>query len=329
MPVDSPFPETIGVAVAIPIKEGKNSYSYEDCFYSGDNGAQASLNSLDRSSGLFSQLDSMIQAVQVESTAYDTMKERIKELDIMRNQLANLTKKCLENDQVNLNLKNSIVKIQDAYVDARRKNSDYETIINNKNNEIMKLKNELSKEINIRQSKEKENIQLTERITSLEGTLINLEADNKRIPALEESNEIFKMDIQQLKERQKSDKNIINSMKNQISMYENGVYNMDAYKTNIRQLALQILNLDEGNTLSAISTSAITNNSSPLAQSSPYLRHNNILENNKARRNMNCDFKSPSKLISASPSTYRMEQYNMNNNMNAMNNMNMNNNFEE
>jgi DNA repair exonuclease SbcCD ATPase subunit len=262
----------------------------------------------------------MIQAVQVESTAYDTMKERIKELDIMRNQLANLTKKCLENDQVNLNLKNSIVKIQDAYVDARRKNSDYETIINNKNNEVIKLKNELSKEINIRQSKEKENIQLTERITSLEGTLINLEADNKRIPALEESNEIFKMDIQQLKERQKSDKNIINSMKNQISMYENGVYNMDTYKTHIRQLALQILNLDEGNTLSAIGTGAITNNSSPLAQSSPYLRHNNILENNKARRNMNCDFKSPSKLISASPSTYRMEQYTMNN---------MNNSFEE
>ncbi len=313
MPVDSPFPETIGVAVAIPIKEGMNGYNYDDSYYLGDNMGQASLTkSIERSSGLFSQLDSMIQAVQVESNAYDNMKERIKELDIMRNQLANLTKKCLENDQVNLNLKNSIVKIQDAYVDARRKNADYETLSNNKNNEIMKLKNELSKEISIRQSKEKENIQLMERIASLEGTISHLEADNKRIPALEESNEIFKMDIQQLKERNKSDKNIINSLKNQITIYENGVYNTDAYKSHIRQLALQILNLDEGNNLSSINASVNTlaNNSSPLTQSSPYMRHNSILESNNYRRNVNGDFKSPSRLVASSPSNYRMDQYN-------------------
>lgn len=317
MPVDSPFPETIGVAVAIPIKEGMNGYNHDDSYYLVDNAGQPSLTkSIERSSGLFSQLDSMIQAVQVESNAYDSMKERIKELDIMRNQLANLTKKCLENDQVNLNLKNSIVKIQDAYVDARRKNADYETLTNNKNNEIMKLKNELSKEISIRQSKEKENIQLVERITALEGVIGHLEADNKRILALEESNEIFKMDMQQLKERNKSDKNIINSLKNQIAIYENGVSNTDAYKTHIRQLALQILNLDEGNNLSSINPSVhnIANNSSPSSQPSPYLRHHNSIDNNNFRRNMNYELKSPSRLIAASPPSYRIDQYNNNNN---------------
>jgi hypothetical protein len=75
---------------------------------------------IERSGSLFSQLDSMIAAVQVESSALDSMREKLRELDVLRTQLSMLTKRLLDADQTNLTLKSNLIKIQEAYADLKR-----------------------------------------------------------------------------------------------------------------------------------------------------------------------------------------------------------------
>ncbi len=62
----------------------------------------------------------MIAAVQVETSALDAMREKLKELDNLRSQLSTLTKRLLEADQTNLTLKTNLVKIQEAYADVKK-----------------------------------------------------------------------------------------------------------------------------------------------------------------------------------------------------------------
>jgi hypothetical protein len=66
------------------------------------------------------QLDSMIAAVKVESSALDSMKEKLKEVENLRNQISNFTKRLLDADQANLNLKANLVKVQEMYADVKK-----------------------------------------------------------------------------------------------------------------------------------------------------------------------------------------------------------------
>lgn len=66
----------------------------------------------------------MIAAVQLETTALDQMKEKLKELDHLRVQLSTLTKRLLEADQTNLTLKGNLVKVQEAYGDLKKAKSE-------------------------------------------------------------------------------------------------------------------------------------------------------------------------------------------------------------
>lgn len=70
------------------------------------------------------QLDSMIAAVQVESSALDVMRERLKELDALKAQLSLLTKRLLEADQTNLTLKGNIMKLHDSFADLKRSKAE-------------------------------------------------------------------------------------------------------------------------------------------------------------------------------------------------------------
>lgn len=47
----------------------------------------------------------MISAVQSESSALDNMRDRVRELDGMKEQMNKLTRKLLESDQLNITLK--------------------------------------------------------------------------------------------------------------------------------------------------------------------------------------------------------------------------------
>lgn len=84
----------------------------------------------------------MIAAVQSESNALDIMRERLKELDSLKNQvhvrksnfislkiknlrqLSTLTKKLLDADQTNLTLKTNLVKLHEALTEAKRAKSE-------------------------------------------------------------------------------------------------------------------------------------------------------------------------------------------------------------
>ena len=70
------------------------------------------------------QLDSMIAAVKVESSALDSMKEKLKEVDGLRNQINTFTKRLLDADQANLNLKTNLVKAQEALNGLRKAKSE-------------------------------------------------------------------------------------------------------------------------------------------------------------------------------------------------------------
>jgi hypothetical protein len=62
----------------------------------------------------------MIAAVKVESSALDSMKEKLREVENLRNQISNFTKRLLDADQANLNLKSNLVKVQEMYAESRK-----------------------------------------------------------------------------------------------------------------------------------------------------------------------------------------------------------------
>ena len=66
----------------------------------------------------------MIAAVKVESNAFDSMKEKLKEVEGLRGQIQAFTKRLLDADQANLNLKTNLVKAQEAYGDLKKSKQD-------------------------------------------------------------------------------------------------------------------------------------------------------------------------------------------------------------
>ena len=66
----------------------------------------------------------MIAAVKVESSALDSMKEKLKEVDALRNQISTFTKRLLDADQANLNLKTNLVKVQEAYTELKKSKAE-------------------------------------------------------------------------------------------------------------------------------------------------------------------------------------------------------------
>lgn len=70
------------------------------------------------------QLDSMIAAVKVESTALDSMRDKLKEIETLRAQISNFSKRILDADQANLNLKTNMLKLQEAYNELKKSKSE-------------------------------------------------------------------------------------------------------------------------------------------------------------------------------------------------------------
>ena len=122
---------------------------------SGDNLNWAN-DTLDRSTSLFSQLDSMLSAVQTESSALDGMRERVKELDQLRVQLSAITKRLLESDQANLTLKSSLFQLQEAFNETRRAKQELESGIVPLRQELNRTKEMYSKERMARLSAQQE-----------------------------------------------------------------------------------------------------------------------------------------------------------------------------
>jgi hypothetical protein len=69
----------------------------------------------------------MIAAVKVESSALDSMRDKLKEIETLRTQLANFSKRILDADQANLNLKTNMLKLQEAYNELKKSKAEVRT----------------------------------------------------------------------------------------------------------------------------------------------------------------------------------------------------------
>ena len=199
--------------------------------------------SIERSGNLFNQLDSMIAAVQVESSALDTMREKLKELDTLRNQLTYLTKRLLEADQTNLALKSNLMSMQESYLNAKKAKSEIEGTLNPVKNELARTKDVLSKERMAKVSVQQEAAMLKEHVQQLEKSNEDMERDLKTIPALRESNEILKADMAQLRQRHKSDRQ---SLQHTIKTLEAQKRELEGSRNEIRNLAFKLVELSGG-----------------------------------------------------------------------------------
>ena len=208
-----------------------------------DDGTKPNVDALERSSELFTQLDSMIQAVQHESSAMDAMREKLRELDNMKSQLSALTKRLLEADQNNLNLKGTLMKLQDAYSEMKKSKQALESQIipirNEYNRSMQMYKNE-----NIaRLSAQQENTMLKERIKQLQEENDGLRHENKSIPSLNESLDIVKSDLSQLRQKYKQDRK---QMEGTLRRMEEHSRALEFNRNETRKLAMNLLECTDG-----------------------------------------------------------------------------------
>ena len=164
---------------------------------------------IERSGNLFNQLDSMIAAVQTESSALDKMREKLRELDGMRVQLSSLTKKLLDADHANLALKGNLVKIQEAYAEARRAKQELESTLVPLRQDLNKHKDLYNRERNARLSAQQESTMLKDQLVRLEKVNEELERDVKAIPTLQEQNDMLRNDLNRLRQRYKEENEML------------------------------------------------------------------------------------------------------------------------
>ncbi|RYY81464.1 hypothetical protein EON63_15325 [archaeon] len=68
----------------------------------------------------------MIAAVKVESNALFSVKEKLQEMDLLRDQLVAVNKRMVEQEQTNLNLKQALIQEQQTISDLRKQKAEVE-----------------------------------------------------------------------------------------------------------------------------------------------------------------------------------------------------------
>eukprot|EP00601_Ochromonadales_sp_CCMP2298_P024450 CAMPEP_0173291658 /NCGR_PEP_ID=MMETSP1143-20121109/12280_1 /TAXON_ID=483371 /ORGANISM="non described non described, Strain CCMP2298" /LENGTH=228 /DNA_ID=CAMNT_0014230929 /DNA_START=158 /DNA_END=841 /DNA_ORIENTATION=+ len=198
-PITSPSPYP-NLESDSPMEENVYSSSLGDEYTPVDD-------TVEMSGNFFSQLDSMIAAVKVESSALDSMKEKLREVENLRTQIGAFTKRLLDADQSNLTLKQNLVKVQEMYAEVKRSKTEVESTIVPVRQELNRAKDICSKERAARLAAQQQVAALKEQVRQLENMNETLERDNRSIPALSESNEILKNDLTQVRRRFKEEKN--------------------------------------------------------------------------------------------------------------------------
>ena len=125
------------------------------------------------------QLDSMIAAVKTESSALDQMKEKLKEVDNLRGQITVYTKKILEADQANLNMKTNMLKLQEQYNTLKKQKAENESTMVPIRTELNKFKELCGKERMTRLSAQQEATVLKDHVQRLEAMNSDLTNENK------------------------------------------------------------------------------------------------------------------------------------------------------
>ena len=203
----------------------------------------------------------MIAAVKVESNALDTMKEKLKEVEGLRNQISHFTRRLLDADQANLNLKANLVKAQELYADMKKSKMELESSMVPLRQELNRSKEMCSKERQARIAAQQQITQMKEQITQLESLNQTLDRDVKSIPALTESNEILKNDLSSLRKRVKEEKGV---MQRHIKQLEARARDAEAVRGSVRELSLKLLDVcnSNSNNINISSSSSNNNNNS-------------------------------------------------------------------
>lgn len=196
----------------------------------------------------------MIAAVKVESSALDTMKEKLREVEGLRNQISHFTRRLLDADQANLNLKSNLVKAQELYADMKKSKVELESSMVPLRQELNRSKEMCSKERQARIAAQHQITQMKEQILQLESLSQTLDRDVKSIPALTESNEILKNDLSSLRKRVKEEKG---AMQRHIKQLEARARDAEAVRGSVRELSLKLLDV-----CNSSSNSIINNNTS-------------------------------------------------------------------
>jgi len=201
----------------------------------------------------------MIAAVKVESNALDTMKEKLKEVEGLRNQISHFTRRLLDADQANLNLKANLVKAQELYADMKKSKMELESSMVPLRQELNRSKEMCSKERQARIAAQQQITQMKEQITQLESLNQTLDRDVKSIPALTESNEILKNDLSSLRKRVKEEKVV---MQRHIKQLEARARDAEAVRGSVRELSLKLLDVCNSNSNNINISSSNNNNNS-------------------------------------------------------------------
>jgi hypothetical protein len=213
-------------------------------------------NVLTDSGSFFSQLDSMIEAVKVESSALDTMRDRLKEVDNLRTQIAIFNKRLIDADQANLNLKSMLMKAQESSSNIKQQKADLESQNTQLRTELNRVKENYQKEKNARQAAQTEIISLRDQLHKYEKSNEHYEREVKAIPALQESNELLKNDLAQARRKFREEKA---QMAKYIKSLEAQHVSTDALRADVRGMAMRLLEISNVTTTGGATTNSMPN----------------------------------------------------------------------
>lgn len=112
--------------------------------------------------------------------------------------------------------------------------------------ELNRCKDMYNKERSTRLAAQQEAALLRERVSQLEHSKEELEREHKSIPVINESNEILRNDLAQVRQRFKEDKQV---MQRQINILEGKLTDTEKLRGEVRKIASQMLDLSNGGKL--------------------------------------------------------------------------------
>lgn len=230
-----PVASIVGSPIA-SVKNGKDDFSTD----------WISEERMEQSSSLFSQLDSMIAAVQSESSALDNMRNKVKELDTMKEAVANLNKRLLEADETNFAMKTALVRQQEQIAESRKAQSESVIVVAPLKAELQRTKDLFAKERQVRNKIMQENAALKEQGAQYELIIQQLQEqcsiNSRLIPEQKEQIEQLRGELSRVRQQARgTNEKLVRKVKELQHNVPPAV--VDSLKGEVRQLANRLLSV--------------------------------------------------------------------------------------
>lgn len=160
---------------------------------------------------LFSQIDAMIAAVQSESTALDNMRDKVKELDGMKQQINMLSRKLNKSEQASLTLKATIMNLHEQLNELKNQKAEIEKGIHPLKQEAERMKEACIKENNMRCTLQEEYNRAQKEIEIYKSYIHKYEVklsenqnNSQMMSSLQQQNVLLQRELQACKQRYNS-----------------------------------------------------------------------------------------------------------------------------